>query len=343
MGRENNIINSYLATPDKFEDFFNAVCFEGAEIIYPECLSETSEKYDISPAENPNNGERMQKEERIRDIKKLYNGGNVLRVLAIENQSYIDYTACVRNMQYDAMEYAGQLKLLKTAYKGKNKIVTRLAEQSEVLSGVSKSDRLHPAYTIWFYYGEEKWNGPKSLKDMMDFGDDADGMSEFFNDYKLNLICLDEMEDFNIFHTQLRQLLRAMKLRKDKAGLRMLMDNNDEFRHLDADTVEAMSVMLHLPEIWNKRENYMSMNEDREEYDMCQAMREICEEERNIGFSEGMKYGIEQGVDRGIMMTLIDLVKKGLLDMETAAGQAGMAVADFSERMDGIPVSTESD
>lgn len=98
----------------------------------------------------------------------------------------------------------------------------------------------------------------------------------------MNLICLNEVENLDVFHTELRQLFKAMKYRKDKAGLRELMGNNDEFRHLEADTVEALSVMLHMPQIWGKRKNYMSADEEKEEYDMCQAMKEICEEERDI-------------------------------------------------------------
>lgn len=42
-----------------------------------------------------------------------------------------------------------------------------------------------PEATSCLYHGEEKQNGPRSLKDMMDFGSDADGMSRFFKDYPL--------------------------------------------------------------------------------------------------------------------------------------------------------------
>lgn len=244
MGKEKNIMNSYLAVPERFAEFFNAVCFEGKDVICPEGLKDASEKYDIALAGNPETGENTGTEERIRDIKKLYSGGSVLRVLAMENQNYVDYTAGLRNMQYDAMEYTGQLKFLKAKHKYKDNVdphaVLKPATSDEMLSGVSRSDMLHPAYTLWFYHGEAEWDGPRSLRDMMDFGDDSDGMSEFFHD-----------------------------------------------------TVEAMSIMLHMPEIWDNRENFMRINEEREEYDMCQGMREWLEEERNIGFNEGIEKGIE--------------------------------------------------
>ena len=49
---------------------------------------------------------------------------------------------------------------------------------------------------------------------------------------------------------------------------------------LDEDTLEAMSILLKIPKVWEKREKFMSKNEDREEYDMCQVIREWAEEER---------------------------------------------------------------
>ena len=116
-----------------------------------------------------------------------------------------------------------------------------------------------------------------------------DEMGALFNDYGMNLICLNEMEDYSLFHTEIGQLFEIMKYRRDKEGLKNLLKDNEKYKHLDADTVEAMSVMLHRPEIWKNRDRYMSRNEDeQEEYDMCQALQEICEERESIGFNRGM-------------------------------------------------------
>ena len=40
--------------------------------------------------------------------------------------------------------------------------------------GILKSDRLTPTYTLCLYHGKEIWDGPRSLKDMMDFGEDKE-------------------------------------------------------------------------------------------------------------------------------------------------------------------------
>ena len=73
----------------------------------------------------------------------------------------------------------------------------------------------------------------------------------------------------------------------------------------DADTVEAMSVVLHRPGIWKDRDKYMNKNEDeREEYDMCQALQEICDERESIGFNKGMKEGMEQGIEKNVINSI---------------------------------------
>ena len=43
----------------------------------------------------------------------------------------------------------------------------------------------------------------------------------------------------------------------------------------------------------------MKETEEKEEYDMCQALREWSEEERAIGRQEGISLGISQGISQG--------------------------------------------
>ena len=63
------------------------------------------------------------------------------------------------------------------------------------------------------------------------------------------------------------------------------MAENPEYMHMDADTMEVAAVALNAPYIWEEREQYMN-SEDREGYNMCQAMREWAEEERVVGAQE---------------------------------------------------------
>ncbi|MCD7835804.1 MAG: hypothetical protein LUG83_04000 [Lachnospiraceae bacterium] len=306
MGKENNVMNSYLREPSRFADLFNGVCFNGVQVISPDGLTDASEKYEAYTEGNSQDGGRTQRQERIRDIKKKYDNGIILRILAVENQNYVDYTAGVRNLQYDAFEYAEQVGRLKARHREKGDISTA----DERLSGIAKTDRLHPAYTIWLYHGEKEWDGPRALRDMMDFGARADEMSELFNDYGMNLVCLNEIKDYGVFRTEIGQLFEVMKYRSDKKGLETLLKDNERYRHLEADTVEAVSVMLHRPGIWRHRERYMSMGEEeREEYDVCQALQEICDEKYNDGMQQGIEQGMRQGIEQGIKALILTCKK----------------------------------
>lgn len=115
--------------------------------------------------------------------------------------------------------------------------------------------------------------------DMMYFGDDNDRFRETFIDYPFHLYCLNEADDLEQFHTEVGVLFRALQFRKDRKGLKQLLQNNVEYRHVDKDTLEAIAVLLDMPSIWEERYRYMIQNEnDREGYNMCLAVREWAEE-----------------------------------------------------------------
>ncbi|MDE5587569.1 MAG: hypothetical protein K2J60_00295 [Acetatifactor sp.] len=52
-----------------------------------------------------------------------------------------------------------------------------------------------------------------------------------------------------------------------------------------------MSVILNAPRLWNERKKYINRNENKEEYDMCQAMRELP--------ADAAAFGKEQGISQG--------------------------------------------
>ena len=142
-----------------------------------------------------------------------------------------------------------------------------------------------------------------------------------FNDYPLRLYCVNEAEDFGVFHTEAAQLFRALQRRSNKTGLKKLFEENIEYQHLDKDTLEAMTVLLNLPAVWKKWNKIMNVNEEKEEFDMCLAVREWEAEAKRIGRKEG-----------GLSM-LFQLVKEGLLSSVDAARKAGLSEGDFLEKM----------
>lgn len=167
------------------------------------------------------------------------------------------------------------------------------------MCGITGKDRLTPIYTLCLYHGEEPWDGPVSLKDMMDFGADREGIRDFFADYPLRLFCLNSAESFDMFHTELREFFGALKYRRDKAGLLRLLEKDERYAHLSMETAEALLILFNVPELWKKWKEFKENSKDGEEYDMCQAILELQAESRAAGKIEGKTEGKEEGKAEG--------------------------------------------
>ena len=165
--------------------------------------------------------------------------------------------------------------------------------QWQLLSGILRSDRLHPVYTICLYSGEEPWDGPRKLSDMMEF-DPEESVRSLFKDYPLTLFCINEQEGFEEFHSGLKQLFCAMNCRKDKERMSELM-KNEAYSHLSKETWEAIAVMTDNAVMLQKKDKYKTENGEEEEYNMCQALEELMEDNRNEGRNEGRSEGRNEG------------------------------------------------
>jgi hypothetical protein len=322
MGRINNVFSHYFQNPERFADLFNGICFRGEKAIRAEELTPSSEVYYQPEAQKSGTEEKGKRVERVRDVKMALRTGGALRILALENQDKTDYAMPFRCMQYDTMEYSRQLEELRRKNKEENAFETA----SERLCMLKKADRIFPVYTLCLYHGEEIWDGPRTLKDMMEFGCDEDGMSRFFKDYPLFLYCINEENDFQVFHQEIRSLFRILRYRKDKNRLKQMMENNPEYCHISADTLEVLSVMMNAPKLWDKRRMYQNMNvETEEEYDMCQALKEWLEEERVMGREEGR----EEGAFSKTIQIAENMLRKGMADTDVLAlTECGEAVIE---------------
>ena len=321
MGKISNSINHYLSDNRRFADLFNGICFHGEMVIREEDLSENTQVYyGVEGTVNRNPGVRRtgigerypERRNRTRDICKRLKSGGALRILAVENQEKVDYTMPYRCLEYDVMEYRRQLDILRKRNQHEHpKNIT------EKIGGIKKTDRLVPVYTICLYHGVETWDGPRTLGDMMDFGDKEDGFRQIFKDYPMQLYCLNEAKDLEVFHTEVGMLFQTLQYRKDKAGLRNLVQKDERYRHVDAETLETMSVMLEQPSLWNERRNYMEKNEENEEgYDMCQALKEWAEEERSIGRKEGRAEGQQAGANEKTRIIVRNMLLRGMSDAD---------------------------
>ena len=304
MGKYDTCMKEFLQNKDRFADLFNGCCFQGRQIIRAEDLREASENYAITDKGMP--GKTRQKDtEIIRDVKMVLGSGMVLQVLAVESQSYIDYAMPVRCMGYDAAEYRRQLKerkqerrlLMNSEIRLKNPAVS----MDETLSGILRSDRLHPVYTLCLYSGTEPWDGPRKLSDMMAFDPLNQNLQSLFEEYHLHLFCINEQHIFDAFHSDLKPLFQAMNCRNNKKKMIELM-KDETYSHLNEDTWDAIAVMTDNAAMLQKKDLYKMKNQ-KEEFNMCQALQELMQDERNEGRIEGkiedQKIVIRNMINRG--------------------------------------------
>lgn len=292
MGKYDTCMKEFLQNKDRFADLFNGCCFQGRQIIRAEDLREASENYVITDKRLP--GKTRQKDtEIIRDVKMVLGSGMVFQVLAVENQSYIDYAMPVRCMGYDAAEYRRQLKerkqerrlLMNSENRPKNPAVS----MDETLSGILSSDRLHPVYTLCLYSGTEPWDGPRKLSDMMAFDPQNKNLQSLFEEYHLHLFCINEQYVFDAFRSDLKPLFQAINCRNNKKKMIELM-KDETYSHLNEDTWDAIAVMTDNAAMLQKKDLYKAENQ-KEEFNMCQALQELMQDERNEGRIEGRNEG----------------------------------------------------
>ena len=177
---KNIVLKNFWEDNHRFADLFNGTLFQGQKILDPAFL----ETCDTDVSGSITAKDKKVNYKRYRDvIKKMYMGSEFI-LLAIENQSLIHYAMSLRSMGYDFLNYTKEYNDIKRRHKRENHM--KHMRPDEFLSGIFKTDRLHPVFTLVVYYGEKPWDGPLSLKGMM--AAMPPGLETHFSDYKMNLV-----------------------------------------------------------------------------------------------------------------------------------------------------------
>ena len=134
-------------------------------------------------------------------------------------------------------------------------------------------------------------------------------------DYHINLVKVEDLDE-TLFQTGLRELIGFLKHRTDKEGLKDFMDQDKErIRKMDEETLDAIGVMLNIPDSVTRQKK-----EDNEEgHDLCKALKEWMEDERNAGEKEGERRGQQKGEDRFASLTSALISANRLNDLQKAA------------------------
>ena len=100
-------------------------------------------------------------------------------------------------MLYDSLGYSSELSVLEDT---QDKVEWTVDER---LSGIKKGTKITPIVTVVFYTGEEPWDGPQSLHDMMDMDE---RIGALVPDYPLYVIDIGHVKDLSFNNKMLDEL-----------------------------------------------------------------------------------------------------------------------------------------
>ena len=318
MGSKDTITKDYINDPYIFADAFNYFLYNGEPVILPEKLhpldtTVTGVPYGADDAAVP-----VQK---FRDSMKYFSGmedgAAIYLLLGVELQSEVHYAMPVKDMVYDALQYAYQVEEAAKSHrrerkrkKGMQSENVKKPNSGEYLSGFYKEDRLLPVITLVVYFSLDKWDGPVCLHEMLAVTDEK--LLRFIPDYKINLITPEGLngEKLNQFQTSLREVLLFIKYSKDKEKLYELVKNDERFHRIDRKAGRVISTVTG---------TRINMDESEKTIDMCKAIQDLQD--------EAMLVGIQNGIEEMVLRML----KKGKYTYEEIAELAEVPVEKVKE------------
>ncbi|SKB51605.1 Putative transposase, YhgA-like [Lachnospiraceae bacterium] len=196
MPRPDEAMKKFLMDNGVYAAVFNGYFFKGKSVIDPEKL----EKADTAYAEAVSTNLKIEKINKYRDNVRRTSLGYLV-ILAIENQDKIHYSMPIRKMLYDSLSYSAEISELGKTQDNRKWTV------DEKLSKVSKGTYVTPIMTVVLYTGEDKWDGPRSLHDMMDFDEE---IRPYVPDYPLYIIDLGHDDKLSFPNSSLEELRVAL-------------------------------------------------------------------------------------------------------------------------------------
>ena len=200
--RKDLAVKKFLEKPENFSDLFNGSIFCGRQVLRADMLERLPGE---SALTFPDKAGQKVSERRYRDAICKASGSTTYAVFAVEGQEKTHYAMPVREMLYDALNYAGQIKELTDRHRREKDY----NNSAEFLSGLLAEDRLAPVVTICFYYGTSEWDGPRELFGILDIPEEFEDMKPFMTNYKVNLAQASDVDPENL-RKELKLIIRLL-------------------------------------------------------------------------------------------------------------------------------------
>ena len=278
MGRADEYQFDYLDDNSRFADQVNGVLFQGRQVVKPDEL----EPADMLFVYLGREADRRKNFKSVVDKVRMWKG-RLIHILAVENQSFVDYRMVLRNMLTESISYEKQWKRKKALHERMRDLEIG---SDAFFSGMTRDEKFLPIVTLVVYCGtEHPWDGARCLHELLDIDEE---LKPFVSNYRLNLYDCHEHDTFHEFHSGLRQLFEVVRYGKDKEKLREIMEENREaYSRMDSDTRQLLEVVAKV----RVKEEYTVMENGEKKYDLCKAFVDMKLE----GIIEGKKEGRLEG------------------------------------------------
>lgn len=278
----------YLADDERYADIINGIGCRGRQIVTGADLHELDTQggfLRILRHVRRRSLKNGRKRIKIRDVLRKAAFGVNFVIIGIENQEGIDYSMPLRNMSYDVGEYEKQAAKIRREVRKNPKGLN----SSEYLYGFLKESRMYPVVTFILYSGEEDWDGPESLHEMIDFTDIPENIIDMVQDYRINLVEIRKLKDTSVFKTDVRQVFDFIRCSEDKKALKKLVESDGYYSSMEEDAYDIVVHYTNATELVEAKE-YYSGKEGK--VDMCKAIKELIADGREEGREEGREVGL---------------------------------------------------
>ena len=296
---------------DVFAEIFNVLICGGEKVLKEEELMSVPREAVTEDIEG------LLHEGRMDVVKVDRRGGRYRLIFDLEHQTGIDYTMPERVMGYDYASYDGQIREIMDE--------NRSTGNSAYTNRIHPHQKLAPVLTLVLYWGDDTWDSPRCLHDMLNFPPEVEHIIKpLIPDYPMNLVCMRNLPQQvrDRLQTDIRLLAEYKACKDDKEKRkRILKDNAHRIRH-PKEFFRAMSNIAGDTRLREMKAVWTASNFEKEQegISMCEALQELLDESRQEGEVTGIIAMIELCKEFGLQPQEIveRLVQKFALQMQQA-------------------------
>ena len=307
MGKLDISAKKFMSDSDRFADAFNYIMPDGWQVE-----AKDLKELDTNLFEIPYGINAKEPVQRVRDLVRSmiikYDDRAVYVIGGLENESKVNYAMPVKALILDMLNYTKQIREAEKSYKKQKEYGD---SNSEFLSGFHKEDKLIPVITLTIHFGNQKWDGPRNIREM--FSETDPRIMRFLPDYEINLISPNEIDDFSDFDSDLGVVLSYIKASVDKKELRDLTSSDERFRRVERDAFHVLN---------EATDSKLKMIVKEGKIDVCTAIKEIREEGREEGIDQSRVESI-----KNIMETLEFTAEQAMNALKIPKGEQAKYMA----------------